>query len=1164
MKLLQKLLLLSVVPFIIIMSAIMLMNRILGETIVRNSVSRYSDLELASYGTRVESFFQTRINELDRLAFSDQVQTGNTYNIMIYLNREMGHLSQMLENLYFQDLTGKIYTLPGVDADTELVYFPKKTPNELAFTQVFTSPISNLSVVGMVIPVFNEQGQHKGAIGCNIKIKSLIDMVDEITMGSSGFAMLIDNDDRIINNFVDPEQISFLDNQFVEQKTVKTGLDNLLERIHSSSDGAVPLLYYGKSYEAYYTTIDDIGWSLAIVYKDSEMYSDITMIGIINVISFCMMIISVAFFVLYVNRLLLEPISELAGVQHRFGEGDLTARVEGNFDGEIGDLSRSFNEMADQLHERTACLEKEIVERQRIEEALRLDEARLKTLIELNQMTDASFEEISRFVLREGVRLTQSKFGYLAFINEDENEITAQTWFDRDVNEGADLDFKVRSMVRERVQNVLRFREIILNGGKNGHAFRPEDESNDYKSDRRSMDIPVFERGRIVSVVGVGNKEKEYDPPDARQLELLIQGMNGLVQRKRARQELKITNTILKTQQETSLDGILVVDKNGIMVLFNQRFVDLWNIPQEITESRDDSQALRVVLDQVVDPKAYQASVEYLYENADEKSWDEIEVKDGRTIERYSSPMAVSEGEYYGRVWYFRDITERKKAEMEREILLEQIKQQAWQMQQIMDTVPEGVLLLDENYRIVLANPVATQDLADLAGVGVGETLAFLGDQPLEEFKTSPPFELWRQLKARGRIFEAVARPIKVGPESGGWVLVTRDVTQERDLQQRAQQQERLAAIGQLAAGIAHDFNNIMAVVLLYSQMISRSANLPARVRERISTIIQQTKRASDLIQQILDFSRRAILDLHPIDLVPFLSDQVQLLRRTLPEIIEVRFIHQPSQFRVRIDPVRIQQAIMNLAFNARDAMPEGGFFDISMERIRVDACDRGILAEIPPGEWVQIKVEDSGTGITSDVLPHIFEPFYTTKAPGKGSGLGLSQVHGIVKQHGGFIDVASEVGRGTTFTLFFPLLISDPKPVVLPIKGESTPRGSGETILVVEDNVELLNAVVEGLELLNYRVLQAQNGRVALAVYQTEPVSLVLSDLVMPIMGGQALFFALKQQNPLIKMVIMTGHPKGEQVESMLSQGVADWLQKPVDLERLSLVLARLLKGEC
>jgi signal transduction histidine kinase len=378
------------------------------------------------------------------------------------------------------------------------------------------------------------------------------------------------------------------------------------------------------------------------------------------------------------------------------------------------------------------------------------------------------------------------------------------------------------------------------------------------------------------------------------------------------------------------------------------------------------------------------------------------------------------------------------------------VREQALQVQQIVNTVPEGVLLLNGKRQVVLANPSGATYLQLLAAAQVGDVIVRLGQTSLDEILMMLPEGLWHEIQENSRIFRVIARAIETGPATGGWVLAIHEVTQEHEIEQRVHRQERLAAVGQLAAGIAHDFNNIMAVIILYSQLAMRDPDLSPKLRDRLTTITQQGQRASELIEQILDFSRSAMLDLRPLDLTPLLKEQVKLWQRTLPENITIRLDYPTDQsaITVRADPTRLQQMFMNLIVNARDAMPEGGRLWLTLAREAVAADAPPPLPEMHAGEWVRITVQDSGMGIPPDVLPHIFEPFYTTKSPGKGTGLGLAQVYGIVGQHEGAIDVTSKVGEGTAFTIYLPALPLSQDDMAL-VGASPMILGKGETVLM-------------------------------------------------------------------------------------------------------------------
>jgi PAS domain S-box-containing protein len=509
------------------------------------------------------------------------------------------------------------------------------------------------------------------------------------------------------------------------------------------------------------------------------------------------------------------------------------------------------------------------------------------------------------------------------------------------------------------------------------------------------------------------------------------------------------------------------------------------------------------------------------------------------------------------------DITARKQVEAEREQLLQQVRAQADQMAQVMDSVPEGVMLLDAGCRVLTANLHAVAQLQFLAGAGVGATLTELAGAPLAQLLSAPPAGQWHIVEAGAQTFEVIARPVEIGPRPGGWVLVVRDITQLRAVERQMQRQERMVAIGQLAAGIAHDFNNLMSVITLYAQMLAKSPGLDTRAQARLATIEQQALRATEMIRQILDFSRRTVVDRHLLDLLALLRQQVELLQRTLPEHIELELSSAPGDYFVKGDPTRLQQVLMNLAFNARDAMPDGGQLLITLDHVAVHSAHDAPLPGMIAGAWVRLTVRDSGLGMPAEVLNHIFEPFFTTKEPGKGTGLGLAQVYGIVGQHDGHITVSSRPGHGAAFTIYLPAQRTPAGDAGDTAAAGALPLGHGEAILVVEDDAPLRATVVELLESWGYRVQQASDGADALAmlVDRHESVDLVLSDAIMPRLGGVALFKELRARNLEQPVILMSGHPLIRDVDELRGLGLFAWITKPPEAERLAQTIAAALQ---
>lgn len=381
----------------------------------------------------------------------------------------------------------------------------------------------------------------------------------------------------------------------------------------------------------------------------------------------------------------------------------------------------------------------------------------------------------------------------------------------------------------------------------------------------------------------------------------------------------------------------------------------------------------------------------------------------------------------------------------------------------------------------------------------------------------------------------------------------------ERILQEQAEQHQRLAVIGQLAAGIAHDFNNILTGIMGHAEMMLMTSALPTSVQNDGRTILQQGKRAAKLVRQILDFSRKSILQKRPLDLWPFLRESIGLLQRTIPEYIRISFASAPGTYTTSADSTQLQQVLMNLALNAKDAMVNGGELRVGLSRLTLVPGVEPPVPSMSSGEWLVLSVADTGTGMSAEVLEHIYEPFFTTKGVGGGSGLGLSQAYGIISQHGGFIDVESSIGEGTTFSIYLPT-IDAPAPSPQKTDSFSLPQGSGETILLVEDEPMVLDVLQRMLSALNYGVLAARDGQAALEVYREhrEKIALVLTDVAMPRLGGVELHARLRQEAPEAKVILISGYPLGEE---SLPEGVGGWIEKPPTLTQLARVIASLLR---
>ncbi len=555
----------------------------------------------------------------------------------------------------------------------------------------------------------------------------------------------------------------------------------------------------------------------------------------------------------------------------------------------------------------------------------------------------------------------------------------------------------------------------------------------------------------------------------------------------------------------------------------------------------------------------------------------------------------VSSGALIGALWLLRAepfnegdlrvlraVSDMLASTLQRALYFDKLEEQAFQMQRIMDTVEDGLLLLDGNLRVVLANPAAVHHVAALTGAAaltegledgdavgslIGRRIETLGGRPLQSLLQEPAGaeEAVITLRAPRREFRAAAHAVVEDGQNLGWLLVLRDVTEVRRMQVMVQQQERLAAVGQLAAGIAHDFNNVMSAIVLYAQILQRRDDLTEKERRGLDTIYRQANHAINLIRQILDFSRRSAMERTAVDLVPFFKEIFRLFERTLPESITLSLTFEQPEFIVLADPTRLQQAVTNLAINARDAMPDGGDFRVHLAMLTLDPLEAPPVPDMKAGVWLRIMVADDGAGMNEEMVQHAFEPFYTTKAPDRGTGLGLAQVYGIIRQHEGFIAVESAAGQGATFSIYLPLVDTGCAPTDSQIpaleQAASAPREA--TILLVEDEEWARIAVQESLQALGYNVISAGDGQAALEVFagEGERIDLVLSDMIMPEVGGLKLHEQLQAGHPGVKMIIMSGYPLEDGERLLLEEGAVSWIAKPFSVNDLAAKVAELLR---
>ncbi len=652
---------------------------------------------------------------------------------------------------------------------------------------------------------------------------------------------------------------------------------------------------------------------------------------------------------------------------------------------------------------------------------------------------------------------------------------------------------------------------------------------------------------------------------------LLVATVKALLRMRQAERREREAARFWQVTFDSISHGVCLIDADGRVQRVNRAMTELLGKPAEELTGLTHKEALG---------NAFLPPGEWPFERVrrtGRRESAEIEVN-GRWFHVTADPVTGPDGAFAGAVRTIVEITARKQAESEREKLLRQLEDEHARLEAVLEHMPSAVLIAEApSGKLVSANKQVSKVFGGpfRLGGGVEDYLQYPMYRPDGKPYTAEQVPLARTL-ASGEVVTneeiSVERPdhtrIALLASSApvlnrdGFIVAAvsamHDVTDRKQLEEQLKQATKMEAMGRLAGGVAHDFNNLLTIIGGYGQMVQDALEPKSPLRRDMEAIMEASTRATALTRQLLQFSRRQIVQPKVFDLNRHVSKMNRMLRRVIGEDVELRTSLEAKSARIKADPAQIEQILLNIAVNARDAMANGGRLTIRTKDVTVTGRATDEPRGLEPGKYVLLSMADNGSGMTPETQSRLFEPFFTTKGKGKGTGLGLSTVYGIVKQAGGDITVRSELGRGTEVRVFLPTTTEASKAVHAP---EPQPLLTGsEMILLVEDEAEVRRLANEMLSRQGYKVIEAASGREALRLWDEHKneIDLVLTDVIMPQMSGPEMANKLKAAHPGLKVIYMSGYAGDVIAKHGVSEASTDFIHKPFTLE----VLARKVRS--
>ncbi len=908
------------------------------------------------------------------------------------------------------------------------------------------------------------------------------------------------------------------------------------------------------------------GWA-RIAQGREKIADNLVIISRNGILYTLMAIVAGSLFAILLGNRLTSDLNRLLIVAKQVRDGRRDLRMEISRQDEVALLGEEFNKMLDAIVAN--------------ENLILLNQLRLESLANIFQFQAANQQELLDYTLKQAINLTDSRFGYISYYDEEKQEFTLNSWSREAMQECAivgpptclQLDktgLWWEEAVRQRkpiLVNNFQAETPLKKGCPQGHAAL-----------HNYLTIPVFQEKRIVAVVAVANKEEDYNQGDIIRLTLLMDAVWKLVDRKHAKEALQENRAMLQQILDTIPQALFWKDSALSYLGCNRIFAHAVGLDDpgqikgrtdfDLPWPKDEAEAYRTDDREVIDGKQIKRHIIEPLQKADgSRIW----------IDTTKVPLRDGEGKVYGVLGIFEDITERKQGE-------QALEQAAREWSAAMDASDDVIYLLNLKRHIVRANKafyLATGTTPETAiGRHIVEVVHPQGEAVpcsvccAQEEKRDLQIVMEAEHPANpvDRPLEITVKIVRDQEERPTSIFMTlhdlnasrKEMEEKTTLQRQLHQAQKMESVGRLAGGVAHDFNNMLGVIIGHAEMAMSQVDPDQPLHDSLAEIHKAAQRSADLTRQLLTFARKQTIAPKVLYLNEILAGMLNMLRRLIGENILLNWQPGANLWLIKVDPSQIDQILANLCINARDAIAGVGKLTIETENRILDDAYCAFQPGCVPGEYVMLTVSDSGCGMDKAALAQIFEPFFTTKDVGAGTGLGLATVYGAVKQNNGFINAYSEPGQGTTFTIYLPRYTGQAKHART--EGVAEPvMGGEETILLVEDEPAILHMTRIMLAGLGYTVLAASTPAEAirLAREHTGEIRLLMTDVVMPEINGRDLAEKLLSLDPHLKSLFMSGYTADIIAHHGILDERAHFLQKPFSTNDLAIKVREALNSE-